>query len=77
VPAPGNWELKWSYNCASFGSEGNFAVDEDNEGDFNGVNVNELGAGSSGVTHAYSDAGTHYLDVDSECDWSLTAVSQP
>jgi hypothetical protein len=77
VPGSGNWELKWSYNCASAGGQGNFIVDEDGDNNPNGVNVNELGNGSSGATHAYSDAGRHYLDVNSECNWTMSAVSQP
>jgi len=77
VPRSGNWELKWSYSCASLGSRGNFIVDEDNDSNLNGVAVNELGTGGSGITHAYGDAGSHYLDVNSECDWSMSAVSLP
>lgn len=77
VSGSGNWELKWSYDCSSAGGSGNFIVGEDSDNDFNGANVNELGAGGHGVTHVYSDAGTHYLDVDSECNWEMTAVSEP
>ncbi|HUZ24348.1 MAG TPA: hypothetical protein VMV07_11365 [Streptosporangiaceae bacterium] len=77
VPGSGDWELKWSYDCSSFGSQGNFQVGEDNGNDFNGANVNELGTGGHGITHVYGDAGRHYLSVDSECSWSMVAVSQP
>jgi hypothetical protein len=43
--------------------------------DFNGVSVNELGSGRGPVaTYAYSDSGTHYFSVDSECSWSLAVV---
>jgi hypothetical protein len=77
VPGSGNWELKWSYTCASYGSAGNFIVDEDGGKDLNGVNVNALGNGSDGITHAYGDTGRHYFVVNSECDWTMSAVSQP
>jgi hypothetical protein len=77
VAGSGNWELKWSYNCASFGDSGNFIVGEDGDNDFNGASVNELGPRGHGVTHIYGDAGSHYLDVNSECDWTLKAVSLP
>jgi hypothetical protein len=76
VPGSGNWELKWSYSCASLGSKGNFAVTEDQAGP-TGVTVSELGLHGRGVTHAYGDAGRHYLVVNSECAWRLTAVGQP
>ena len=77
VPGSGNWELKWSYNCASTGGSGNFIVNEDNDNDLNGASVNELGPGGHGVTHVYGDAGSHYLSVNSECTWSMKAVSLP
>ena len=76
VPGSGNWELKWSYDCASLGSKGHFAVTEDQAGT-TGVTVNELGLHGRGVTHAYGDAGRHYLVVNSGCAWRLTAVGQP
>jgi hypothetical protein len=76
VPGSGNWELKWSYDCASLGSKGHFAVTEDQAGT-TGVTVNERGLHGRGVTHAYGDAGRHYLVVNSECAWRLTAVGQP
>jgi hypothetical protein len=72
VPGPGNWALKWSYNCASLGSQGSFMVTED-QADASGVTVNELGLQGHGLTHAYSDAGRHYLVVNSECSWTLAA----
>jgi hypothetical protein len=77
VPRSGDWELKWSYSCASLGGRGNFIVDEDHDSDLNGVTVNELGNGGNGVVRVHGDAGRHYLDVSSECDWSMSAVSQP
>lgn len=77
ITGSGNWELKWSYNCSATGSSGNFIVSEDNGNDVNGANVNELGAGGHGATHVYGDSGTHFLSVDSECTWKMTAVTQP
>jgi hypothetical protein len=77
IGGSGNWELRWSYNCSSLGSSGNFIVGEDNNNDLSGASVNELGPAGHGVTHVYSDAGRHYLSVNSECSWKMTAVSQP
>jgi len=69
---PSTWTLRWSYNCASFGQSGNFAVLEN--GGAAGVTVNELGMHGHGTTHGYNDAGRHYLEVDSECSWSMKAI---
>lgn len=69
----GDWELRYTYSCASFGSSGNFAVTEDGGNDMapSAVAVNELGNGGSGVWHVYSDSGSHWLEILSECDWTL------
>ena len=77
IGGAGSWVLRWSYNCAAFGQSGNFQVDEDKGGaDFNGANVNELGRHGHGLTHVYSDAGRHFLEVDSECSWRMRVVGQ-
>jgi hypothetical protein len=31
VAGSGNWELRWSYNCASLGTSGNFIVNDDDK----------------------------------------------
>lgn len=77
ITGSGDWLLKWHYNCAADGGTGNFIVDEDGGSDLNGANVNELGAGGSGATHAYGDTGSHYLAINSECDWSVGVVTTP
>lgn len=74
---PSSWHLSWAYwGCD--GGTGNFIMEEDNTDgstDYNGVSVNELGAGRGPVaTYAYGDAGSHYFSVDSECSWSLAVV---
>ena len=71
----GTWLLRWSYNCANFGQPGNFAVLED--GEAGGVAVNELGTHGHGKTYGYGDAGRHYLEVDSECHWSMKIIGSP
>jgi len=75
VPASGSWLLRWSYECASLGSQGSFMVTEDRT-DMTGVTVNALGRRGHGVTRAHGDAGRHYLVVNSDCTWSMTAVAQ-
>ena len=71
------WKLDYTFSCAAFGSSGNFQVFEDGGSDFNGVSVNELSAGQTGSTWAYGDAGTHYLEVNSECSWTVKVIAEP
>ena len=73
----GAWTMAWSYNCASFGSTGNFAVSINQpSGDFTfDIGPNELGTGGSG-TDSYTDTGVFNLSILSECSWSIT-VSGP
>ncbi len=69
----GTWKLDWRYDCSAFGSSGNFIVNED-ASPAGAVQVNELGHEGHGATFGYSDAGTHFLSVDSECSWSVKVV---
>ncbi|HEX3514572.1 MAG TPA: hypothetical protein VHT26_11295 [Trebonia sp.] len=70
------WKLDYSFDCSSFGTSGNFIVNEDGGSDFSGVTVNELGTGKSGSTYAYGDAGAHYLEINSECSWNVTVIDE-
>ena len=76
---PASWALAWAYwGCPN--GKSNFVVTEynaDGSIDPNGVSVNELGTGRGPVaTHAYGDAGRHYLSVTTEgCHWSLVPVT--
>jgi len=77
---PANWHLSWWYSCSAFGQQGNFVVTEfntDGSIDLGGsVSVNELGDGEGPVaTYAYNDAGSHYLQVASECNWQVVVVT--
>lgn len=69
----GTWELGYTFDCSGFGDEGNFQVYEDGSK----VMVNDLAESKNATTYAYDDAGTHYLQVNSECDWTVTVASQP
>jgi hypothetical protein len=76
---PDDWHLSWWYSCSSFGSAGNFIVSEydtDGSQDFSGADVDELGTGEGPVaTYVYGDAGEHYLQINSECDWQVVVVT--
>jgi hypothetical protein len=69
----GNWTMSWNFNCAAFGSAGNFQVNVNQpSGDLTIDNgPNELAASGSGTDY-YTDTGTFSLSVNSECDWSIT-----
>jgi len=70
------WKLVYSFNCESFGQSGNFQVYEDGGNDFN-LSVNDLAMSKSASTWAYDDAGTHFLQVNSECAWKMKVVDEP
>jgi hypothetical protein len=70
------WKLDYSFGCQNFGSSGNFMVSEDGGNDFNGVDVNDLAVTKTGSTWAYDDSGTHYLEIDSECNWTVKVIDQ-
>ncbi|HUZ70509.1 MAG TPA: hypothetical protein VND54_10325 [Candidatus Saccharimonadales bacterium] len=75
---PAEWTLNYAYDCSNFGSAGNFIVsiyNSDGSPDFNDTGVNELGKRGSGSTANHNDAGTIYLSIDSECNWTVTAVA--
>lgn len=73
--AAGDWDLAWSYDCSSFGYDGNFQVFPTSSDPLATLNlVNQLGRKDSGVEH-YHEGGTIYLEVNSECDWTIRAVA--
>lgn len=71
--ADSNWTVAYTYNCSGVGGTGNFQFDVGNpDGSYNtDIGANELGA-SGGNTDYYYDAGTHYLEINSECSWHVT-----
>jgi hypothetical protein len=66
----GDWRIDWTYDCSSFGTTGNFIVEV--QGDTLDVAVNQLGARGSGSAPEYTSPGTYYLEVNSECVWTVT-----
>jgi hypothetical protein len=45
----------------------------DDSGDYYDLAVNELGKSGNGSTVEH-DAGKYYLDVNANCDWSITVT---
>lgn len=69
------WKLDYSFDCSGFGDgTGNFIILED--GTYGAMEVDELAASKTGSSYAYDDAGTHYLEVDSECSWTLKIIDE-
>lgn len=72
--AGGDWDLNWTYDCSGFsGGQGNFIVTVYNDGgsiSYQNNGVNQLGKSDSGVEH-YHNGGTFYLEVNSECSWTI------
>lgn len=69
-----SWQMKWSYDCSSFGDQGNFQVYVYTSGgslSFENAGVNQLGNGGSDIEY-YHTGGSYYLEVNSECNWHLT-----
>ena len=77
IPANANgWNLGWAYNCAAFGSSGNFIVTVNGLGNTQTTDagVNQLGNSGSSV-ESYYDTGTFQLVVNSECNWGLKVTA--
>jgi len=80
------WTLAWSYNCSSYGRQGNFIIsiyvsnggDPYNQGSLDTYDpgVNELGSSGNNI-ESYTDAGTFALKVNSECSWTVKVAFTP
>ena len=71
-----NWQIQYTFDYTNFGSEGKFQIYINNT--INGSLNDDTGANdlsvSGGNTDHYYDAGSHYLQVNSECDWTITVT---
>jgi hypothetical protein len=65
-----NWTVTYTFDCTGFGQAGNFMVSDENDMPL----VNELKLKGTGSTPQYN-AGTHHLQINSECDWTLTVTN--
>lgn len=70
------WYFGWNYDCSSFGSQGNFAVDVDG---LDGTSTFDLGTNQLGTSgnnvENYYDTGTFQLSVNSECNWAVKVTA--
>lgn len=68
--APGTWVIDYTYDCASFGQAGNFAIMV--EGDTLDVAANQLGMKGADTANVHGGGNVH-LSINSECSWHVTA----
>lgn len=71
------WTIAYTFNCASFGSQGNFVIDvNDSTGsvDFAKPGVNELAASGNSSTVEHG-SGTYSLAISSECSWTVKVIN--
>lgn len=75
-----NWDMAWTYNCNNFGQYGSFDITVSNsDGSLTwqdvGVSETALSSGLTGSgTEHYHTGGTLYLQVGTECNWTVTAT---
>jgi hypothetical protein len=73
-----DWDLKWSFDCSNFGMPANFAVDtKERETDAADIILNQSGKYGKGVEHLHNGGDKLFLEVVSECNWSIEAVNNP
>jgi hypothetical protein len=70
----GNWVMAYTYDCSGqVTGNGNFIVNEDNGSDStsSAVSINNLDKGQTGAWNVYSDAGAHYLAIQTQCPYTI------
>lgn len=76
-----NWVMKYTYTCSGqMTGTGNFIVNEDGGNDSSGtsssVQLNNLDSGQNSQTNVYGDAGTHYLQIQTQCPYTITVMQK-
>jgi hypothetical protein len=73
----GSWDLKYSFDCASFGYDGNFIVTLYDPAHTNipiDVPANAMARQGGDTTHQHRK-GSYYLEINSECAWTLQVIN--
>jgi hypothetical protein len=73
--APDEWRIRYSYDCSSFGYKGNFQVFVYDGSDPQDIVVNELGRSGKDTTPIYQGGDHLHLEINSECEWKVTALA--
>lgn len=63
------WSVAYTFDCSSAGGKGNFVLSVGS--DLGDILANALAAKGSDTSYEHSNPGSHYLQVNSECDWTL------
>jgi hypothetical protein len=72
----GSWDLKYTFDCASFGYDGNFILtlyDPEHTNIPIDVPANAMARQGGDTTHQHRK-GSYYLEINSECDWTLQVI---
>ena len=73
--AANQWNIAYTYDCASAGGEGSFIVNVHSSDNTSSRDaVSELGANGQNSTQEHG-SGTYYISVTSACAWHLTVTS--
>jgi hypothetical protein len=67
------WTIAYTFDCAAYGSAGNFAVDltgVNGTNDSGAQGVNQLAPSGADTTTEHG-AGTYYASINSECNWTV------
>ncbi|WP_041540498.1 hypothetical protein [Catenulispora acidiphila] len=64
------WFVTYTFDCSNeYGGKGNFILGVDT--DFGGDLADSLAAEGGDTSYEHGNPGSHYLSVNSECDWTL------
>ena len=66
-----DWSIAYTFNCKSFGSEGNFQIYVYDGSDLSDVPANDLATKGGATSYEHGESGTHYLQINSECAWTV------
>lgn len=67
-----DWSVSYTFNCAGFGDKGNFSITDGTQ--LAAVLASALDTKGADTTYQHDDAGKHYLEIDSECSWTVTVT---
>ena len=71
------WLVHYLFNCAPYGSSGNFAIYvDDANGLTTSVAANELALAGGSTYYSYSH-GTYSLQINSQCNWAAVVQTIP
>jgi hypothetical protein len=70
IAAHSRWHLRWAYHCMSTQTPTYLTISEPYSSA--GVSIDAAGVAGHGGTWTYSDAPAHFLNVSSDCAWTVT-----